>query len=93
MKLQLISRNKGLILDDDIHELKAHTLAGKINVLNNHAPLLTAITPAQSIELHYTDKPCIQYQLDNAFLEILEGNNAVIIADNITLITNTDNIK
>ena len=82
MKFQLITREKGLIIESDINMLNTDTLAGSLGILDHHAPMVTVIKTPGIISLKSQDQDA-KYQVSNAFLEVASDNSVTVIADTV----------
>lgn len=83
MQLQVILRNKGLVLDKEVTFVGAKSKSGEIGILNGHMPLITSLVNNSPLKYTTLESDTVNYSvtLDNAFLEIdtVSNNTSVKI--------------
>ena len=78
MKLNIISL-KGIQYDGEAVSVNVMTTSGEITVLDNHRPLLTALSEGQAV-VTKKDGEKLNFGIKSGFLEVGEGNQASILA-------------
>lgn len=77
MKLNIISL-KGLEYEGEAVSVNLKTTSGEITVLDNHRPLITALTAGQASIMKNNGEKLI-FDVRSGFFEIGEGNRASIM--------------
>ena len=79
MKLSVITL-KGLVFEGEISSLNLKTTSGEITVLDNHRPLITALTKGQAV-VSKVGGDKLNFNIESGFLEVDRGNRATILAN------------
>lgn len=79
MKLSIVSL-KGIEFEGEISSLNLKTTSGEITVLDNHRPLITALTRGEAIVIKEGGEK-LNFNIESGFLEVGNNNQATILAN------------
>ncbi|MDO8496680.1 MAG: F0F1 ATP synthase subunit epsilon [bacterium] len=79
MKLSITSL-KGLEFDGEVVSVNLKTTSGEITVLDNHRPLITALTKGEAVVIK-KDGDKLNFNIESGFLEVSGDNQATLLAN------------
>lgn len=80
MKLQIIDKNQGTILDKEVEFVAAKGVSGEIGILKNHIPLITKLKESTDIRYRvFEDEPMETLHLDNGLLEVCQIDETTFV--------------
>jgi F-type H+-transporting ATPase subunit epsilon len=78
MKLSIISLKK-IEYEGEAVSINIKTTSGEITVLDNHRPLITALTSGRAFVTKKDDDNKLEFNIVSGFLEVGENNEASLL--------------
>lgn len=79
MKLSVVSL-KGLEFEGEVSSLNLKTTSGEITVLDNHRPLITALTKGEAVVIKKGGEK-FNFDIGSGFLEVSDNNQATMLVN------------
>lgn len=77
MRLTILTPDKE-IFNGEVSSIKVPGISGAFEVLDNHAPIVSALTQGK-VRLHTADNGTVIYEISKGFIEVLNNEVALLV--------------
>lgn len=77
MRLTILTPDKE-IFKGEVSSIKVPGISGAFEVLDNHAPIVSALTQGK-VRLHTADNGTVIYEISKGFIEVLNNEVALLV--------------